>query len=169
MVCAMADMRFSKGKEVLILKAKDTVQLKRAHVVNCREEKKAHQYMQVLHKAIKFRCQEIKEMVNMGKFWEKLKRSTGHLTQSCQRRWSDGSLPEEEWQRDWLPLPRVTFLLFGGVTSSIQRCLLLLHSSVFITLWRTAVEEIQILGSWGKCWKIRICFLEVESEVGCEF
>ena len=162
-------MRFSKGKEVLILKAKDTVQLKRAHVVNCREEKKAHQYMQVPHKAIKLSCQEIKQIANMDKFWEKLTTSTGHLTQSCQRRWSDGSLPEEEWQRDWLPLPRVTFFLFGGVTSSIQRCLLLLHSSVFITLWRTAVEEIQILGSWGKCWKIRICFLEVESEVGCEF
>ena len=42
MVCAMADMIFSKVKEVLILKAKDTVQLKQAHVVNCREEKKVH-------------------------------------------------------------------------------------------------------------------------------
>ena len=118
----MADMRFSKGKEVLILKAKDTVQLKRAPVFSCREEKKAHQYMQVLHKAIKLRCQEIKQMANMGKFLEKLKRSTGHLTQSCQCRWSDWSLPEEEeWQRDRLPLPRVTSFLFGGMTSSIQR------------------------------------------------
>ena len=42
MVCAMADMIFSKVKEVLILKAKDTVQLKQAHVVNCGEEKKVH-------------------------------------------------------------------------------------------------------------------------------
>lgn len=94
MVYATADMRFSKVKKVLILKVKDTVQLKRAHVVNCREEKKAHQYMQVLHKAIKLRCQGIKQMANIGKFLEKLKTSTGHLTQSCQRRWSDGSLPE---------------------------------------------------------------------------
>lgn len=61
MVCAMADMIFSKVKEVLILKAKDIAQLKQAHVVNCREEKKVHQYMQVLHKAIKPRCQEIKQ------------------------------------------------------------------------------------------------------------
>ena len=67
MVYATADMRFSKVKEVLILKAKDTVQLKRAHVVNCSEEKKAHQYMQVLHKAIKLRCQGIKQMANIGK------------------------------------------------------------------------------------------------------
>lgn len=58
------------------------------------------QHMQLLHKAIEHRCQEIdKEMDTLGKFLEKVKTSTGHLTQSCQHEWSDRSLPKEQSQR----------------------------------------------------------------------
>lgn len=92
-VWAMTHSRFSKVKEVLILKAEYTVQLRWAHMVSCSEEK-AHQHMQLLHKAIEHRCQEInKEMDTLGRFLEKVKTSTGHLSQSCHHEWSDRSLP----------------------------------------------------------------------------
>lgn len=101
-VSAMANLRSSEVKEVLILKAGETTQqLRWAHVANRGEERKAHWHMQVLHKAVKRRCREIdKEMAVLGKFLEKVKTSTGHLTHTCQRGWSDGSLPEEESQKE---------------------------------------------------------------------
>ena len=59
----MADLRFSKVKNVLILKAEDTAQGRWTHVASCGEERKAHQHTQVLCKAVKLRCQEVdKEM-----------------------------------------------------------------------------------------------------------
>lgn len=96
-VSAMADLGFSKVKNGLILKVEDTAQLRWAHVANRGEERKAHRHVQVLHKAVKLRCQEVdKEMAILGKFLEKVKRTTGHLTRSHQHGWCDGSLPEKE-------------------------------------------------------------------------
>lgn len=99
-ISAMADLGFSKMKNVLILKVEDTAQLRWAHVANRGEERKAHWHVQVLHKAVKLRCQEIdKEMANLGKFLEKVKRSTGHLTLSHQHGWCARSLSEKEPQK----------------------------------------------------------------------
>lgn len=171
-VWAMAHTRFSKVKDVLILKAEYTVQLRWAHMVSCREEK-AHQHMQLLHKAIEHRCQEIdKEMDTLGKFLEKVKTSTGHLTQSCQHEWSDRSLPKEQSQRKrhWLPLPRATFFLFDGVTSGIHEHLLFLWFSMFITFWRTPWESSKYQALEENAGKPDgICFLGLGNEIRCEF
>lgn len=99
-VLAVADLRFSKVKGVLILKAEDAAQMRWAQVVTHEEERKAQQHEQVLHKAVKLRCREIdKETAILGKFLEKVKTSTGRLTQSCKHGWNDGSLPEEQSHR----------------------------------------------------------------------
>lgn len=143
-VSAMADLGFSKMKKVLILKVEDTAQLRWAHVANRGEERKAHRHVQVLHKAVKLRCQEIdKEMAILGKFLEKVKRSTGHLTQSHQHGWCDGNLPEKAplRKRYWAPLLRVTFFLLDGITSGTSEHLLPLCPSTAITLWRIPMKE----------------------------
>lgn len=146
-VSAMANPRSSNVKEVLILKGEDTARLRWAHMANRGEEKKAHWHMQVLHKAVKRRCRDIdKEMAVLGKFLEKVKTSTGHLTRICQHKWSDGSLPEEESQKEscWLPLPRATVFLLDGVKFGIHEHLLPLCTSLSVTLWRTPVAELYV-------------------------
>ena len=96
----MTHLRFSKVKEALILKVEDTAQLRGVCVANHGQEREANQHMDVLHKAIKLRCQEVdKDMAILAKFLEKVQMSTGHLTESCQHGWSHRNLPEEQFQR----------------------------------------------------------------------
>lgn len=155
----MADLRFSEVKNVLNLKAEDTAQLWWTCVANYGEERKAHQHMQVLCKAVKLRCQEVDKRCHPGQVLResaKVHRSFDSELGAWMERWepSQGGTSEEEtltafaqghfppiWWCDtwhqWAPSAFVSFHTHHSLKNPYGR----------------SPEHFPVLGPWGKCWK----------------